>query len=184
MPKVAIYPGHIGKDSGAIDTTDIYAGDEIHTIEAAVTWGIADKVAGLLCCMGIEQAIGIGSFENRIEDTRDCSLGVSIHIDAFEERSAHGFHMIHYPGSVGGMLLADELDKSMSVVCHRNRKPHARGDLAIVRDTLFPCVLVECGFLTNPEEEAALQQRTRQYRLAWGIVDGLMRYLFTGKDKP
>jgi len=183
MLKVAIYPGHVGKDSGAIDTTDEYAGDEFHAIEAVVTWGIADKVAGLLCCMGIDHTIGIGSFDNRIADTRDCTMGVSIHADSFHDRTAHGFHVIHYPGSVAGGLLADSIDECLSVFGHRNRKPHARRDLAILRDTSFPCALVECGFISNPEEEAVLMLRTKQYRLAWAIVGGIVRYVF-GKEKP
>jgi len=181
MVKVAIYPGHIGKDSGAIDGIDMFAGDNVQTIEAVVTWGIADKVAGLLCCMGINRTIGIGTFDNRIEDTCDCSLGVSIHADVFDERQVHGFHVIHYPRSTKGIRLAAAIDESMSVIGHRNRKPWPNGRLAILRETCFPCVLVECGFLSNPEEEKALMQRTRQYRIAWAIVDGIMRYVY-GKE--
>ena len=181
MIKVAIYPGHVGKDAGGIDGTDVYAGDELHTIEAVVTWGIADKVAGMLAHMGIDHSIGIGSFENRICDTRDCTAGVSIHADVFPTQEASGYHVIHYPRSRDGIRLAAALDESMSVVAHRHRAPWCRANLAILRDTAFPVALVECGFLSNPEEEAAMLLRSRQYRLAWGIVDGVMRYLFDGK---
>ena len=42
-----------------------------------------------------------------------------------------------------------------------------------------PIVIVECGFLTNEEEEALLGQETYQRKLAWNIHMGIMRYLNT-----
>ena len=40
----------------------------------------------------------------------------------------------------------------------------------------IPIALVECGFLSNPEEATNLQNNTYQLKIAWGIYDGIMDY--------
>ena len=39
-----------------------------------------------------------------------------------------------------------------------------------------PSVIVECGFLSNKEEEKLLQQDSYQNDLAWGIYVGIQKY--------
>ena len=40
----------------------------------------------------------------------------------------------------------------------------------------IPTTIVECGFLSNPEEEQELKNEEYQKRLAWGIYNGIMDY--------
>ena len=40
----------------------------------------------------------------------------------------------------------------------------------------IPLSIVECGFLSNPQEEQELQQEKYQSRLAWGIYTGICDY--------
>ena len=42
----------------------------------------------------------------------------------------------------------------------------------------IPTVTVECGFLSNPEEERMLQEEDYQEKLAWGIYTGIMDYFY------
>lgn len=49
-------------------------------------------------------------------------------------------------------------------------------NFAVTRENEVPSVLIECGFLTNPEEEALLRSDTYQEKLAQGMFDGLRRY--------
>ena len=43
----------------------------------------------------------------------------------------------------------------------------------VLRTGRAPAILVECGFITNPEEEARLQEKDYQKQLAEAIADGL-----------
>ncbi len=45
-----------------------------------------------------------------------------------------------------------------------------------------PTVVIECGFLSNPEETALLKTDEYQNKLAWGIFIGLQEY-FTNKGE-
>ena len=48
----------------------------------------------------------------------------------------------------------------------------------IIDNVEIPTSIVECGFLSNPEEEKLLQDDNYQKRLAWGIYTGIMDYFY------
>lgn len=46
----------------------------------------------------------------------------------------------------------------------------------IIDHVEIPTTIVECGFLSNPEEKKQLQDDKYQEKLAWGIYNGIMEY--------
>ena len=46
----------------------------------------------------------------------------------------------------------------------------------IMKHVEIPISIVECGFLSNAEEEKMLQEDNYQDKLAWGIYNGIMDY--------
>ena len=50
-------------------------------------------------------------------------------------------------------------------------------DLYLYRNTRVPGVLIECGFLSNPEERRLLQEKDYQYKLSLSIRNGVVNYL-------
>ncbi|MBR6542176.1 MAG: N-acetylmuramoyl-L-alanine amidase, partial [Anaerotignum sp.] len=46
----------------------------------------------------------------------------------------------------------------------------------ILRTTDIPAVIVECGFLSNAEEEKLLNDAGYQEKLAWAIYSGILDY--------
>ena len=57
-----------------------------------------------------------------------------------------------------------------------NRTPHTISNVYIMKHVEIPITIVECGFLSNPEEEKLLQTDDYQNKLAWGIYNGIMDY--------
>ena len=49
-------------------------------------------------------------------------------------------------------------------------------DIYIVKNVEIPLSIVECGFLSNPQEREELKQNEYQNRLAWGIYTGICEY--------
>lgn len=49
-------------------------------------------------------------------------------------------------------------------------------NFAVTRENEVPSVLIECGFLSNPAEEALLRSDAYQEKLSKGMFDGLSRY--------
>ena len=54
-------------------------------------------------------------------------------------------------------------------------------NLHMTRETRMPAILVECGFISNPEQEQQLRQPETQKKLALAIADGVLAHL--GKKK-
>ena len=46
----------------------------------------------------------------------------------------------------------------------------------IIKHVEIPISIVECGFLSNPEEREQLEDNSYQNKLAWGIYNGVMDY--------
>jgi N-acetylmuramoyl-L-alanine amidase len=48
----------------------------------------------------------------------------------------------------------------------------------IIKNVEIPITIVECGFLSNEEEEKLLLEDEYQNRLAWGIYNGIIDYFY------
>ena len=48
----------------------------------------------------------------------------------------------------------------------------------IIKHVEIPTSIVECGFLSNPEEEKLLLEDEYQNKLAWGIYNGIIDYFY------
>ena len=51
-------------------------------------------------------------------------------------------------------------------------------NIYIIKHVEIPTSIVECGFLSNPEEEKQLLDDNYQNRLAWGIYSGIINYFY------
>ena len=58
------------------------------------------------------------------------------------------------------------------------RTPKTIDNVYIIKNVEIPTTIVECGFLSNPEEERILKEDEYQNKLAWGIYTGIMDYFF------
>ena len=57
------------------------------------------------------------------------------------------------------------------------REALPREDTYLFRNATIPTVIVECGFLSNDDEAAKLQDPAYQQQLAWAIYLGINNYL-------
>lgn len=80
--------------------------------------------------------------------------------------------------AINGKLLAESIQSSLSSSIDRknNRVSKPINNIYIVDNVEIPLALVECGFLSNPEEASLLTQDEYQDKLAWGIFVGITDY--------
>ena len=55
-------------------------------------------------------------------------------------------------------------------------------ELYLFKNTKIPAVLVECGFLSNPDDAAALSDEEYQRKVAYTIYNGIMTYMTSKPD--
>ena len=106
-------------------------------------------------------------------------LVVSIHQNSNHQEGISGGQVFYYKGSEQGKRLAEILQKRFDFVLgERNRRlAKPNGNYYLLLHVKKPIVIVECGFLSNWKEAAALKTEDYQNRLAWTIHMGVMKYL-------
>lgn len=104
---------------------------------------------------------------------------VSIHQNSYHEAHVHGAQVFYYTGSSTGEQLADLIQKrfTASVDAGNKRGAKANDSYYLLKKTSCPIVIVECGFLSNREDEEKLNSEIYQERTAWAIHMGVLQYL-------
>lgn len=125
-------------------------------------------------------------------NTGNYTAVISLHCDSSSNPHARGAHVCFnrtyrqnssYTDSPGGKALAKEIASRLCpIMPGRANKIQARPDrslnlssLAILRKTSPPAVLVEVGFLSNPEDLERI--RTLRHELMSSIAQGLVAFL-------
>lgn len=104
---------------------------------------------------------------------------ISIHQNSYTDSSVKGAQVFYYERSKEGKILAELLQKSLisNVDPQNHRVAKANSDYYILKNTSAPTVIVECGFLSNPEEESLLISAAYQEKLVEALQKGICAYL-------
>ena len=119
--------------------------------------------------------------KNRVEliNNSEADLTVSIHLNSFPEKQYYGAHVFYQKSNeLTTKIAADIIQDSMKNILDKNNKrvPQIKRNIRIMDDTTVPVVLIECGFLSNNEEEKRLISDDYQEKTAWAIYSGILRY--------
>lgn len=104
---------------------------------------------------------------------------VSIHQNSYTTPDIKGAQVFYYGQSAAGEKLAKILQKSLisRVDPENKREAKANESYYLLKKTPTPTVIVECGFLSNPEEEKLLLDANYQSKLVRAIYMGIVEYL-------
>lgn len=115
----------------------------------------------------------------KIMDESGADIVVSIHLNSFQESKYHGAQTFYPPNSPNSQKLAMCLQKALRehVDPNNKREPQLKKEpIIILRDLKTTTTIVECGFLSNAEEEAKLGNEEYQTKLAEAIKAGIDNY--------
>ena len=182
---ILIDPGHGGIDGGAKSKSG--------TIEKNINLLIASKLKKELESAGY--AVYMTREEDSQLDTRKvkdlnarcqmkkdtkCDMFISIHQNTFPQASCFGAQ-VWYASNDDSKLLAEDIQDSLKETVDDNNKripKAAKEQYRILRDGYEgACVLVECGFLSNYEEEQRLNSNEHQDKIVKGIINGVNKYV-------
>lgn len=104
-------------------------------------------------------------------------LVISIHMNSFGLRSAKGARAFYGTENEKGKTLADNVQKSMHYYAGARGTSSTKGDYYILNCTSYPSILVECGYISNPEEEALLNTDDYRKKLMHSVFCGVLVYL-------
>jgi len=112
---------------------------------------------------------------NRVNQT-GADVAIELHFNAARTEEARGTKMLHWPGSEGGKRLALILQRTtLDQLGLPNRGTEGRDDLAFLRHTSMPSVIVEPAFGSNQGDGFRLLSRLPELMQAYRT--GLIEYI-------
>ena len=191
-PVLVIDPGHGGEDGGAV------AADG--TQESDINLDIALRLEALCRFWGVDAVMSrtgndidypseansiaqkkVADQHARLALVNGTQGGVllSIHQNKYPAASPHGIQ-VFYGAVAGGEALAKRAQSNLTAqVCPDNRRVAAPADKSIylMKNAQCPAVLVECGFLSNPDDLAHLCSGSYRLKLSAVLLGSYLQYI-------
>jgi hypothetical protein len=181
---VVIDPGHGGLDNGA-SVGNIYESDLNLKISFALKEELENRGAKVYMTRTDDQDMTRRDHHYSKQDDMylrvkkideyECDYLISIHLNSTPSTSAWGSQVFYYQNSEKGKRLASEIQSSMKEVTG-SPKRISGASFRVLRATKTLGVLIECGFISNPNERGQLQSSKYHQKLAIKICDGLENY--------
>ena len=172
--KVVIDAGHGGHDSGAIHSG---------AIEKDISLGISKKLAAILKTYDVQvletrKKDEFVSLDDRVEESKKArpDLFLSVHCNALERNSQiNGIETYYF--SPESYKLAEMIHANLTQKTKAPGRKIQKARFVVIKDTDYPSVLAEVGFLSNPNERNKLKTSSYQDKVAEGLANGILRYL-------
>ena len=188
---IGIDPGHGGVDPGAVSKNGIKE-DEIN-LKIALKLKRFIEHSGGIAILTRDSDKGLYTEESRTlkqmksEDLKkrkklinesDCQVFLTIHLNSFTKSKYYGAQTFYNSDLEESKKLAYIIQEELKYVLDKenNRIPFHRDDVFLLQDMKIPSVLIEAGFLSNPDEEKLLTKSEYQEKIAWSIYVGIMKY--------
>ena len=122
----------------------------------------------------------ISDIRNRVKigNNSSADIFVSIHLNKIPQQQYWGWQCFYNSGNEKSMDLAKKIQSNLNDAIQKENKRVAMklDTVYIMKHVEIPISIVECGFLSNPEEEQQLLDDEYQDKLAWGIYNGITDY--------
>jgi N-acetylmuramoyl-L-alanine amidase len=198
-PVVVLDAGHGGLDSGAVGSNG--------TLEKNVNLAIVKALRDMLEMSGFEVVLTrdedisiydagvegirnqkLSDMDNRLEIIQSYpdSIFLCIHQNNYTDPKYFGGQMFYNNNNPNNRTLAQIMQNKFAELQEGNdREIKLSGDeLYLLKSNPNPSLMIECGFLSNPEEEAKLSSWEYQQQVAFTIYSGLIEYLDTVTEEP
>lgn len=189
---VIIDAGHGGEDSGAIGVNGVYEKDLNLTIANELGKILSDngfaviytRTADELLYTKEEDIYGI----RKISDLKNrCKFGaehpnaiyISVHMNSYRSTGCKGLQVYYSENNSDSYALAASIQENVKsrLQNSNNRKVKPGKDMYLLENLSNPAILIECGFLTNPEECEKLSEKEYQKELSFSIFCGIIEYI-------
>ena len=188
---VILDAGHGGADSGAVGTSGVLEkelnlaitllmGKELEEHGYIVVYTRTDDRLLLGEGEDVKGIRKISDLKNRckVAARYPSAIFVSIHMNSFGDPKYSGLQ-VYYSENGDSEALAAYVQNSVRerLQNDNNRKIKAGRDIYLLEHLENPAILIECGFLTNKDEEKRLSQKDYQKQLCSAIIYGIIEYI-------
>lgn len=179
---IVIDPGHGGEDPGKVGVNDV--------LEKDLNLQIAKKVKKLLEESGVKIVMtrtndkvpdakkeDLNGRVQLINETKP-DLALCIHQNSYPDAAIKGAQVFYHTITPEAEDVASIVQEQLRTVDPTNTRQIKENDTYyMLKNCQVPTIIVECGFLTNPDEAAKLTQEKYQDQIAQAICEGVVKWL-------
>lgn len=192
---IVIDAGHGGVDPGKVGINGAYEKDVNLSIALKLKEILKKKKCNVIMTRESDEGLYCEGDTNRksadlkmraeIMNQDEVDYIISIHQNSFAGESSHGAQVFYQSSSEVGKALAEELQNELvsSLDPENHRQAKANDSYYLLKKTVKPIVIIECGFLSNREEADKLIQDEYQKQAAEAIAKGLFSYIENTKEQ-
>ena len=122
----------------------------------------------------------VSDMKNRVSiaNNMGAELFISIHMNKLNEENISGWQTFYKNDDETSKKIAGNIQKNLNTFMRKPNKKEIKSisNIYLTENVEIPLVLVECGFLSNEEENMLLNDNSYQTKLAWSIYVGIMDY--------
>ncbi|MFC4023440.1 N-acetylmuramoyl-L-alanine amidase [Oceanobacillus longus] len=170
---IVLDPGHGGNDPGAIGLGGIFEKDLVSSTATKVEDQLRDAGANVITTRSGDYYVSLNERVN-ISNTNHTDAFISLHFDSYPVLSVKGVST-YYADSTDRKL-AQNIQSTLASSVNLNNRGLMQGNYRVLRNTTAPSVLVELGFISNPNDLAIIQAAEYQNQVAKAITNGLIQY--------
>lgn len=174
MKIICIDPGHGGIQPGAA-----YGGRLEKDAALSISMRLRDKLeaSGYRVIMTRETDVDV-SLKRRCEISNGAGADafVSIHLNASTNPAASGAETWKWERAKGTLAEAVQIEL-FSASGFKDRGVRSSSVFYVLRHTVAPALVVECGFISNETERGRLFDEAMQDKIAAGIARGIARVI-------
>lgn len=191
---IAVDAGHGGYDGGAVGRVTGIAEKELNLDVARRVQALLEDEGARVVMTRTEDAALCDEdppIRKKLQDMQrraaiitqaGAQMVLSIHMNEYAGRSQSGPQVFYREDCPAGRLLAGAIQEAMIEGLSPKKKRAALGGDYYILTLGVPSALVECGFLSNREEERLLSTEEYRQRAAQSIVDGVIAW--NGLEHP
>lgn len=194
---VVIDAGHGGEDGGAISVSG--------AIESHINLAIALKLDQLFGLYGVNSVLlrdsdislhspeaqtlrqkKVSDLQNRVSiiQSMDQPVVISIHQNTYTSSRYHGAQVFYAKGALSSefaQITQDNFKQALDQTNQRNPAPVPE-TVYLMNHITCKAILVECGFLSNPEEDLLLQTSAYQTKIAAVLTGSYLESIYLGME--
>ncbi len=197
--KIIVDAGHGGFDGGAVASDG--------TNEKDINLSIALSLGEMLYSCGYDviytRTVDTGTEDNSNEtiskrkvsdlnnrlavmNENSDAIFVSIHLNKFTATSVNGAQVFYSPNHKKSYDLGESIQSNIvSLLQNSNKRVVKKSDSStfLLKKAPIPAVIVECGFISNPNELDLLKKEEYQKKMAFAVFCGIEDYIIKTRFK-
>lgn len=177
---IVLDPGHGGNDGGAIGANGTLEKERTFYTAEKIAQSLKEHDANVQITRYGDEFVELAS-RVEIAERHNADLFISIHYDGFENADVNGITTYYYhdrTNRIAQLIHENIINKNTDA---RDRG-YEKGDYYVLRENEIPGILLELGYITNPDDERRINSEDFQLSITEAVTASVLEFFSDDLD--